>query len=132
MARRVFVVNALRQLRHHFPRPRVVARQYDAGIVDKQGVDIDDVSGDQLVVRALAERHQGAGDDIHKAPGKLAKGRRVGFAGKLSGEARCYFRDAAKAPYRVIAGGDLRIRQVEQDKAVAASGVLRLCPQTLQ
>ena len=45
MARRVFVVNALRQLRHHFPRPSVVARQHDAGIVDKQGVDIDHVAG---------------------------------------------------------------------------------------
>lgn len=87
MAWCVFVVNALRQLRHHFPRPRVVAWQHDAGIVNKQGVDIDDVAGYQLIVGALAERYQSAGDDVDKALGELAEGCRVTFAGKLSGEA---------------------------------------------
>lgn len=109
-----------------------MTRQHDAGIVDKQGVDIDDVAGYQLVVWVLAERHQGAGDNVDKAPGELAEGRRVTFAGKLSGEARCHFRYTAKAPDGIVAGGDFRISQMKQDKAVAASGALSFRPQTLK
>lgn len=48
--------------------------QKDAGVVDKQFVDIYDVTGDTGIVRALTQCDQRMGDDIDEAPYELVEG----------------------------------------------------------
>src|SRR3546814_2443895 len=76
------------------------------GVLDEQRVDVDDVTLDQHVVRALPQFHQGAGDDVDEAPGELAEGRAVALAGKLPRDASRHLADSPKTAHGVVARGD--------------------------
>ncbi|SUG17068.1 Uncharacterised protein [Salmonella enterica subsp. arizonae] len=56
----------------------------------------------------------------------------VAFGGKLSGDAAGNFRDTAKAPDGVVAGGYLRPAEMEQPEDAFPSGAVRLRPHTAQ
>ena len=106
--------------------------QKDAGVVDKQLVDVDNVTGDTGIIRALAQRHQGAGDDVNEAPRELAEGGGVAFGGKLPGDAAGNLRDAAKASDGVVAGRNLRPAQMKQPEDAFPPGAVRLRPDSTQ
>ncbi|MNU05694.1 hypothetical protein D3C72_2505860 [compost metagenome] len=50
------------------------------GVLDEQGIDVDDMTLDQQVIRSLSQFYQCPGNDVDEAPGKFPERRRVAFA----------------------------------------------------
>ncbi|MCY1511712.1 hypothetical protein D9M68_461490 [compost metagenome] len=95
-------------------------------VFDEQCIDVDDVTLDQQVIGALAQLDQGARDDVDEAPGELAKGGTVAFAGELAGDTRGDFGDATEAPHGVVARRDVRPAEVEEIELALTAGTLGL------
>ena len=113
MTGNVLVVQLAFELHNDFPGFGFGLGEEVLGVLDEQGVDVDDVALDQQVIGAPSQLHQGAGDDVDEAPGKFPKGRAVALAGELAGDARGHLRDAPEAPHRIVAGGNIRPTEME-------------------
>ena len=107
------------------PRLRVMAGEEVLGIFNEQRVDVHHMALDLQVVGAPAELDQRPGDDIHEAPGELAKRRRVAFAAELAGNPSGDFRDATETADGVVACGNLRPAQMEDVELVLTAGASR-------
>src|SRR3546814_13130548 len=96
------------------------------GVLDEQRVDVDDVTLDQHVVRALPQFHQGAGDDVDEAPGEIAEGRAVALAGKLPRDASRHLSDSPKTHPGGVERGHDRPPQIKDVELNFASRALEI------
>ena len=70
-------------LRAHLVRDVPPAREERVGVAHRQLVDVHHMTMDDPVVGPLAERGQGAGDDVHETPDELAEHRALALARHL-------------------------------------------------
>ena len=123
----VALLGVVRQLRQRrLPTLSAPAAQVLAGVLDEQRLDVVDVAAHLLVVGSASQGHQGAGDDVDEAPGELLEGGGVALARELVGDAGGHLGDAREAADGVVAGGDLRVAEVEEVEVPSPPGPLGL------
>ena len=100
--------------------------EHGAGVFDKQWFDVIDVAADLVVVGALAECHQGAGDDVDEAPGEFFEGGRVALARQLIGDAGGDLGDAGEVADGVVAHRGSRVAEVKHHEVLCATALTGL------
>src|SRR5690606_20149002 len=91
----VLVVQPTFELHDHLPSLRLGLSKEVLSVLDEQRVDVDDVALDLEIVGASPQLHQGAGNDVDKAPGKFTEGGAIALAGELASNARGDLRDTS-------------------------------------
>ena len=125
--RQVVLLDAALERRDLFgPVRRSLPVEMGAGIFHEQGLDVVDVTAHLLVVRAAAERHQGARDDVDEAPGELLERGRVAFARQLVGDAGGHLGDAREVADGVVTRRHLGKAQMEEIEVLGSPGPLGL------